>query len=175
MKLFPPQESRGRRTGGFAEIAPMLIQKLTLPQEPFVDLRPTMQARWPNVAEEKRLYHRVKVRWPTTLVTRHGPVNGMTRNLSIGGAFIYYNVPDPQALLFRAGDRVQIVFEVPGHEEVQAYARVMWSDILAVEEGGTLLGSGLQFLDVSAEDREFLLTAIGEKLSLADSEGVRIE
>jgi hypothetical protein len=136
---------------------------------------PEVRARVPKVTVEKRLYHRVKVRWPTKLVTGHGSVDGMARNLSIGGAFVYYNAPDPQAPPFRAGDRVDIVFNVPGHKEIQTNARVMWSDILAVEERGTLLGIGLQFLDVSPEDREFLLSAITEKIFLAKSEGIRLE
>jgi hypothetical protein len=134
-----------------------------------------MRARIPKVTAEKRVYHRVKVRWPTKLVTSHGSVEGMARNLSVGGAFIYYNAPDPQALPFRADDRVDIVFNVPGHKEIQANARVMWSDILAVEERGTLLGIGLQFLEVSPEDRDFLLTAITEKIFLTKSEGIRME
>ena len=128
-----------------------------------------------TVAIEKRIYHRVKVRWPTTLATSQGSVDGVTRDISIDGAFLYYNHPDPQALPLRADDRVNVVFNIPGHDPIRASARVAWSDILALEEGSTLLGVGLQFLDVSPEDREFLLTAITEKMYRAKSDGVRME
>ena len=128
-----------------------------------------------TVVIEKRVYHRVKVRWPTTLATSQGSVDGVTRNISIDGAFLYYNHPDPQALPLRADDRVNVVFNIPGHDPIRASARVAWSDILALEEGSTLLGVGLQFLDVSPEDREFLLTAITDKMYQAKSDGVRME
>lgn len=128
-----------------------------------------------TVVIEKRVYHRVKVRWPTTLATSQGSVDGVTRNISIDGAFLYYNHPDPQALPLRADDRVNVVFNIPGHDPIRANARVAWSDILAVEESSTLLGVGLQLLDVSPEDREFLLTAITEKMYQAKSDGVSME
>ena len=128
-----------------------------------------------TVVIEKRLYHRVKVRWPTTLATRQGSVDGIPRNISIDGAFLYYNHPDPQGLPLRADERVDVVFDVPGDHQIRASARVAWSDILAVEESSTLLGIGLQFLDVPHKDREFLLTAITEKMYRAKSDGVRME
>ena len=128
-----------------------------------------------TVVIEKRVYHRVKVRWPTTLATSQGSVDGVTRNISIDGAFLYYNHPDPQALPLRADDRVNVVFNIPGHDQIQASARVAWSDILAVEETSTVVGVGLEFVEVSDEDRECLLQAITEKMYWAKSNGVRIE
>ena len=127
------------------------------------------------VAVEKRIYHRVKVRWPTTLATSQESVDGVTRDISIDGAFLYYNHPDPQALPLRADDQVNVVFNIPDHDAIRASARVAWSDILALEEASTILGVGLQFLDVSSEDREFLLTAITEKMYQAKGDGARKE
>ncbi len=88
----------------------------------------------------------------------------MTRDLSLGGAFLYYSHADPPALPLREGDRVDVVFNIPGHDQIQASARVAWSDILAVEETSTLLGVGLEFVDVRHEDREYLLEVITEKM-----------
>jgi c-di-GMP-binding flagellar brake protein YcgR len=136
---------------------------------------PQTRAKLPETTAERRLYHRVKVRWPTTLVTGDGAIEGMTRDVSLGGAFLYYSHADPPALPLRQGDRVDVVFNIPGHDQIQASARVAWSDILALEEASTILGVGLQFLDVSPEDREFLLTAITEKIYQAKGDGVRKE
>ncbi len=113
---------------------------------------------------ERRVHRRVRTRWATTLATSQGPVDGITRNVSIDGAFLYYNHPDPQALPLRADDRVDVVFDIPGDRQIRASARVAWSDVLAVEESSTLLGIGLQFLDVSHKDRDFLLKTITEKM-----------
>lgn len=109
---------------------------------------------------ERRLYHRVKVRWPTTLATKQGSVDGTTRNISFDGAFLYYSYPDSQTLPLRTEERVDVVFDVHGAHQIRASARVTWSDILAVEENSTLVGIGLQLLHVSPKDREFLVTAI---------------
>ena len=101
--------------------------------------------------------------------------DGVTRDISIDGAFLYYNHPDTQALPLRADERVNVVFNIPGHDPIRASPRVAWSDILALEEASTVVGVGLQFLDVSPEDREFLLTAITEKIYQAKGDGVRKE
>ena len=125
---------------------------------------PQTRTKLPETKVEGRLYHRVRVRWPTTLVTRHGAIDGMTRNLSLGGVFLYYSHADPRALPPRKHDQVDVVFKIPGHNPIQASARVAWSDILAVEETSTILGVGLEFLEVCAEDREYFLEVIAEKM-----------
>lgn len=123
-----------------------------------------VQAKLPALTVERRLYHRVKVRWPTTLVTSDGTIDGITRDLSLGGVFFYYSQSDSCALRLGADDRVDVVFNIPGHDQIQASARIAWSDILAVEETSTVVGVGLEFIDVRHEDREYLLQAITEKV-----------
>ena len=111
----------------------------------------------------KRVYHRVKVRWPTTLVTSSDEsIDGMTRNLGLGGVFLYYSHTDPRALPLRVDDRVNVVFKIPGHDHIQATARVAWSDILGVEEMSTLLGSGLEFAGISHRDHKYFLQVVTE-------------
>jgi c-di-GMP-binding flagellar brake protein YcgR len=122
------------------------------------------------VVIEKRLYHRVRVRWPTTLVTSHQTIDGMTRDLSLGGVYLYYGHTDPPALPLRTDDRVDVVFNIPGHHQIHASARVAWSDILAVEEMSTVVGVGLEFVEVSHEDREYLMEVITEKMFWAGKE-----
>jgi hypothetical protein len=129
---------------------------------------------------ERRLNPRVKMRWPTALATSQGPVDGVTRNISIDGAFLYYNHREPQELPLRTDERVNIVFDVPGNRRIRASARVAWSDVLAIEESSTLVGIGLQFLNVSDKDREFLLETLIRKgfrrslISLRTDKGIGI-
>jgi len=86
----------------------------------------------------------------------------MTRNLGAGGVFLYYSHADPRALPLRVDDQVNVVFKIPGHGHMQASARVAWSDILGVEETSTLLGTGLEFADISHEDYKSFLKVITE-------------
>jgi c-di-GMP-binding flagellar brake protein YcgR len=88
----------------------------------------------------------------------------MTRDLSLAGVYLYYSHTDPPALPLRTDDRVDVVFNIPGHDQIHARARVAWSDILAVEEMSTVVGVGLEFVEVSREDREYLLEVITEKM-----------
>jgi pSer/pThr/pTyr-binding forkhead associated (FHA) protein len=132
-----------------------------------------VRTRLPETTADRRLYHRVKVRWPTTLVTNRGTIDGIARDLSLGGVFFYYGQTDPWAPPLRADDRVAVVFNIPGHDQIQASARVAWSDILAVEEMSTVLGVGLEFVDVRHEDREYLLQAITERMFWARDDATR--
>jgi hypothetical protein len=84
--------------------------------------------------------------------------------------FLYYSHADPRELPLRVADRVEVVFNIPGHDQIRASAQVAWSDILAVEEMSTLLGVGLEFVDVRREDREYLLQAITEKMFRASDD-----
>jgi hypothetical protein len=121
------------------------------------------RAKLPETTVERRRYHRVRVRWPTTLDTSRGAIDGMTRNLSFGGVFLYHSHADPQALPLRTDDRLDVVFEIPGHEQIQARVRVAWSDILATEETSTVVGAGLEFVDIRHRDHEYLLQVIKER------------
>jgi hypothetical protein len=125
---------------------------------------PQTRAKLPESTVEGRLYDRVRVRWPTRLITSHETIEGMTRNLSLSGVFLYYSHTDPRALPLPADDRVHVVFKIPGHERIRARARVAWSDILAVEETSTILGVGLELVDIRYEDRKYLLQVITDRM-----------
>jgi hypothetical protein len=115
------------------------------------------------VVINNRIYRRVKVRWPTTLVTSsHESIDGMTRNLGLGGVFLYYSHTDRWALPLRVDDQIVVVFDIPGHDYIPASARVAWSDILGVEETSTLLGAGLEFADISHENHKYFLQVVTE-------------
>ena len=113
----------------------------------------------------QRLYPRVKVRWPVSIVTRDNAIHGTTRNISMNGAYIYYYKPHLDALPLRPKERVGLVIRVPGRVPLLVNAQVAWSDILNSEEEHTLLGVGLRFLDLFYDDREFLHKTMAERFA----------
>ncbi|MBP1727351.1 MAG: PilZ domain [Deltaproteobacteria bacterium] len=113
----------------------------------------------------KRLYPRVKVRWPVSILTKDHAVNGITRNISVNGAYIYYLKPHLEALPLRPKQRVGAIIKLPGRLPLLINAEVAWSDILNSDEQHTLLGVGLRFLELFYDDREFLHKAITERLA----------
>ena len=114
---------------------------------------------------ETRLYPRIKVRWPVSILTKDQAVHGITRNISVNGAYIYYYRPHLEALPLRPKQRVGAIIKLPGRLPLLISAEVAWSDILNSDEQHTLLGLGLRFLELFYADREFLHKAISERLA----------
>ena len=141
-----------------------------------IESKHTLQtrARLTETTVIRRFSHRVRVRWPTTLITsNHETLEGMTRNLNSAGVFLYYSHTDPRALPLRADERVIVIFKIPGRDHIEAIAQVVWSDFLAIEETSTILGVGLEFVELGQDDQDYFLRVITDKtfqLTLAQSE-----
>lgn len=111
---------------------------------------------------ENRLYSRVKFKWPATVLTENRVLEGITRNISVNGTFIYYYQPHNHGLPLRLDKQVAIVIRVPGRLPLLIKAKVVWSDFLSSDEDNTLLGVGLHFIDLFYEDRQYLRNVIAE-------------
>ncbi len=102
---------------------------------------------------EKRKLPRIEVRWPVTLITEKGSVEGEARNITVEGVFIHcmerLSVDETYRLLIKpAGD----VIEVMG--------KLLWSNLDSALDRETLPGMGFCFVKVSEGDRELLREAI---------------
>jgi PilZ domain len=107
--------------------------------------------------EEKRKLPRIEVRWPVTLVTENGAVEGEARNITIEGVFIHckerLNVNETFRLLIK-----------PAGEEIEIMGKLIWSNLDSAADREILPGMGFCFVKVNQEDRERLREAI-EKYS----------
>ena len=118
------------------------------------DLRSSAMVR------ENRIYSRVKFRWPAMIFSEGKDLEGITRNISVNGAFIYYYQPHDQGMPLPLNQRVATVIRVPERLPLLLQAEVVWSDFLSSDEENTLLGVGLRFIDIFYEDRQYLREAI---------------
>jgi len=109
-----------------------------------------------SMGNDARLYARMKVRWPATIMTKDGAIEGMIRNISVNGAFLYYYQPHSDALPLRAKQRLGVIIKVPGRLPLLVHVVVVWSEILSSDEDDTLIGVNLRFLELFYRDREFL-------------------
>ena len=106
---------------------------------------------------EKRAHPRLKlIKWPGKILTEHASIEGITRNISANGAFIYYDRPHGEDLPLRQQERLGLILEAPDRPPLYIFAEVVWSDFLSSDEKNTLLGVGFRFIDISSEDRQFL-------------------
>jgi len=114
-----------------------------------------------TVAAEKqgsgRIYPRFKViNWPTTILTRDKVIDGIARNLSASGAYIYYEMPQNTAVPLPLNAQIALVIKVPDRFPLLVRAEVVWSRIIKTNDGITLLGAGFSFTDLFLSDRQFL-------------------
>jgi hypothetical protein len=106
---------------------------------------------------DNRIVKRVKlIKWPAKVLIKDKPIDGITRNISVHGAFIYYFQPHGKNLPLQLHQVVDLIIEPPGVAPLFICAEVMWSNILSSDEKNTLLGVGLHFVEVSDKDRQFL-------------------
>jgi len=113
-----------------------------------------------GMGNDARLYARMKVRWPATIVSKDTTIQGMIRNISVNGAFLYYYQPHSDALPLRPKQRLGVIIKVPGRLPLLVHVVVVWSEILSSDEADTLIGVNLRFLELFYRDREFLHKAL---------------
>jgi len=100
--------------------------------------------------QEKREALRVEVKWPVTIETVEGHLNGETMDICISGAFICCQKPPQPKGMFR------LTMNPPNHQALTATAEVVWSNSNVPESEIVNRGMGVRFLEISNEDRQFI-------------------
>jgi len=107
---------------------------------------------------EKRSYPRAKIEWPITIKTEQGSVQGLTLNVSAGGAQIRCQNPP---LLYEV---FEMTIKTPELERsLVVDAQVVWSTSDLLDNELTLPIIGVSFTHISDRDRWLISTAV-EKL-----------
>jgi hypothetical protein len=83
-------------------------------------------------------------------------IDGTTRNISPQGAFIYYFQPHGNDQPLQVDKVVDLIIEAADVAPLFICAEVIWSNILSSDEGNTLLGVGLRFIEITDKVRQFL-------------------
>jgi len=99
---------------------------------------------------EKRKQHRYKIRWPITIYTKKGPIEGESRNITGSGIFIHCQEKLSQDEIYR------MVIRFPQREPVEVKGRLVWSNLEGVDRKSALAGMGFSFVKFTDEDRHRL-------------------
>lgn len=102
---------------------------------------------------EKRKLPRIEVRWPVTMITEKGSVEGEARNITVEGVFIHCT----EKLSLNETYRLEIK---PGVEKIEVMGKLLWSNLESASDRSALPGMGFCFVKVSEADRERLREAI---------------
>ena len=106
--------------------------------------------------EEKRKLPRIEVRWPVTMITEKGSIEGEARNTSVEGVFILF-IHSTENL---SPTNTYRLLMNPAGEKIEVMGKLVWSKL------DILPGKGFCFVEVSEGERELLREAIqkyGEK------------
>ena len=89
-------------------------------------------------SDEKRVHPRMKVRWPVTILTELGPVQGETANISATGAFVKCR---------GKFQKDEVYWMLIGFESESAMinGRALWLDRRQGGESGEVRGIGVRF------------------------------
>ena len=90
--------------------------------------------------EDRRFRIRYKVRWPVTLMTSEGTIEGETLNLNANGAFIRCGQP------LSPGERLLLTMELPASTFEEISTAVVWSNFEDSDEETRPRGMGIRFL-----------------------------
>jgi PilZ domain len=110
---------------------------------------------------EKRKSPRTEVRWPVTIMTETGAVEGEARNISVEGAFILFthsteNLAPPNSY--------RLLIE-PDGEQIEVVGNLVWSSL------DVHLGKGFCFVGFRERDQRRLRKAIKKYAEISAKDG----
>jgi hypothetical protein len=115
--------------------------------------------RSPNF-DQRRKCRRVEVKWPVTMMTPEGDMDGTIENISAGGAYIRCGT------LLTKNDLFILAILIQDREESWLGAEVVWIDIpLSPDKEPIPVGMGIRFTNLKAEDLRFLTEAVAKSSS----------
>ena len=113
---------------------------------------------------EKRRHPRIPVRWPVTIITDEGTIEGESRNITVEGIFIHCQEE------LHENEVHQMIIKIPEQESILVKGRVAWSNFDSMEEGNTYRGMGFSFIKISDDDRMVLADVISRHAKSPKSE-----
>ncbi len=103
---------------------------------------------------EKRRHPRIPVRWPVTIITEKGTIEGESRNITVAGVFVHCQEE------IHENEVHQMIIKVPKQESILVKGLVVWSNFDSMEETSSYRGMGFSFIKISDDDRMILADVI---------------
>jgi hypothetical protein len=101
-------------------------------------------------ASKKHEDQKAKVKWPVTLLTPHGPIDGTTENISISSVYVAskFSLPSEGA--------ISLLIKTPDHRALHMTGQVVTTTANDSDDGTTSFGVELQLTSMSDYEKEFL-------------------
>ena len=99
---------------------------------------------------ERRKSPRRKIKWPVTVLTENGTIEGETKDFGVDGISILCVEPLRMDQVFRMG------VMPPDHQMIEFTGKVIWSDLYGIGDDNSAYGMGVCFVEISEEDLRVL-------------------
>ena len=101
--------------------------------------------------QERRRHPRAKTKWSVILETAQGVINTETLDISLEGAFV--RCLDP----LKPDEPFKMIINIPNSDRRLAVdSEVVWVNVQGPDHSVTPRGMGVQFTQLSSNDRQFL-------------------
>jgi c-di-GMP-binding flagellar brake protein YcgR len=107
---------------------------------------------------ERRRYPRAELKWPVFVKADGNEIEALTRDISAGGAYLCCASPLKLNVVF------DMVIYAP-EKKLEATGEVVWSNIYGPDDEARPRGMGVNFLDISEEDRKVISNAVNQSLT----------
>ncbi len=108
---------------------------------------------------ERRRYPRAQIEWPILINSDQGVVQGITLNVSAGGATVRFQEPPLVHEVFETTIKIPEVDRI-----LVVEAQVVWSTADITDNELTLPIVGIKFTNISDQDRWLISTAVSKAL-----------
>jgi len=98
---------------------------------------------------EKRLHPRILVEWPVAVRTLQGTIEGITKDISVDGVFIF--CPEEPEL----ENSFAIALEPSEERFIAMFGERVWSGNFNIDDR-TVFGMGIRFTFMTPEDRQYI-------------------
>ncbi len=97
---------------------------------------------------ERRMFQRAEIKWPVTIQTSQGLIEGKSGNLGAGGAYIYCEQTP------KCGELIGLTIKPPDRPSLQITTEVLWKGKVVPP------GIGVGFVEISEDDSQFLYNVV---------------
>ena len=102
---------------------------------------------------EKRLHPRILVEWPAAAKTLQGTIEGITKDISVDGVFIF--CPEEPEL----ENSFALALEPPEERFIPVFGERVWSGNFTFDDR-TVFGIGIRFTFMASEDRQYIAALV---------------
>ena len=108
--------------------------------------------------EDQRLHPRANLRWSVALEFDGEVAQGITKDISEGGAYVCCATP------LAPKEEFSMVIHAPA-KKLHVRAEVVWTNTYGFDEEITPRGMGVRFTNITGEDRRIIARAVAENLA----------